>query len=158
MMSSIVLTVTGVEQAVAKLGAVLTMTHMELAEGLGALGQSQTQRRIEAEKTAPDGKPWAKTRDGRGALFRTGAHLYDSIDYKASGMNAIWGSGWPLAVVHQEGREIRAKKGKALRFVAGGATHFRAKVSIPARPFIGLSADNADEMEKTAIDFIERVL
>lgn len=129
---------------------------LELAEGLGALGVAQTQRRIQEEKTSPAGAAWAPTSDGRGALFVTGSHLSDSISYAASGTAVQWGSGWIGAGVHQFGATIVPKNAKALRFVAGGRTVFAQSVTIPARPYLGLSADNAEEMRDTAALFLER--
>lgn len=126
----------------------------ELMDGLARLGASQTQRRIQSEKTSPAGAAWKKTRDGRGALFRSGSHLNDSIDHKSSGTQASWGSGWIGAGVHQFGAVIKPVKAKVLRFAVGGETVFARRVTIPARPYIGLSAANQKEMIETAERFL----
>ena len=65
----------------------------ELMDGLGRLGQMQTRRRLEVEKTSPAGDAWKKTTDGRAALFVGGTHLARSIDYISGETEARWGSG-----------------------------------------------------------------
>lgn len=150
------LEVQGLTQAIARLESFGRIEYHELAEGLGALGVSQTQRRLTNEKTSPEGVPWAPTRDGRGALFVTGQHLFDTIAYDVGREEVRWGTGWIGAAVHQYGATIVPKNAKALRFEAGGRTVFAQSVTIPARPYIGVSADNARELEETAALFLER--
>ena len=122
------------------------------------MGQQQTQRRIEEEKTSPEGAAWPLTSDGRAALFVTGVHLARSIDHAASANEAIWGSGWIGARVHQFGATIKPKSAKALHFMIGDKQVFATKVVIPARPYLGVSAENAADMEAAAAKFMERYL
>ncbi len=143
------------------LGAVLTqmqsLEHIDkarLLDRLGTLGVSQTQRRLQSEKTSPAGAAWKKTKDGRGALFATGAHLNDTMDHRATAASVEWGTGWIGARVHQYGATIVPVKAKVLAFKVGGKSVFAKKVVIPARPFVGLSAANSVEMEKVALAFI----
>ena len=132
------------------------MEFFELTEALGALGVSQTQKRIEEEKTGPDGEVWPRTRDDRGALFIDGSHLYRSVQYDADATEATWGTGWIGARVHQYGATIVPKNAKALHFVAGGHDVFTRKATIPARPFVGLSEADEVEMEQVGAQFLER--
>lgn len=148
----------GLEATVAKLARFATGDRHELMQGLGRLGQEQTRRRIEVEKTTPGGAAWPKTRDGRGALFVTGAHLARSIDFTASASEARWGSGWVGARVHQFGATITPKNAKVLAFVAGGKNVFAKRVTIPSREYVGLSAENEREMIETAERFLFTVL
>ena len=57
----------------------------------------------------------------------------------------------------ERGRTIRAKTRKGLRFQVGGrwVTKKQVKVSIPARPFLGLSEEDMEEIKATVEDFIE---
>jgi len=126
----------------------------ELMDALGRLGQQQTKRRIEVEKTTPDGAAWPRTRDGRGALFVTGAHLDRSIDYEASATEARWGSGFIGARVHQYGAVITPKNAKVLAFVQGGQHFFAKKVTIPSRAYVGMSEANKTEMVDVAARFV----
>lgn len=144
------------DEALGRLEAMGRMEFWELTEGLAALGVSQTQKRIEEEKTGPDGRTWPKTHDGRGALFVTGDNLYRSIQHDASADEATWGTGWIGARVHQYGATIVPKNAKALAFRAGGHLVFAQKVDIPARPFVGLSDADVAEMEATGALFLER--
>ncbi len=65
------------------------------------------------------------------------------------------------ASTHQYGvrnRIIKAKNKKYLRFKVDGRwiTRKKVKVTIPARPFLGLSAEDQTELQETVEDFIRR--
>lgn len=154
---SITLQVNGLEATLTRLAKLHAVLHGELLEGLGALGVSQTQRRLTSEKTSPQGAAWPKTRDGRGALFATGAHLYDTMQHKAGASEVHWGTGWKYAPVHQFGAVIMPK-GKTLVFTSAGKKYFAKRVTIPARPFVGVSAANEIELVRTAERFVARYL
>ena len=153
---SIKIDIAGFSEASARLEALGRIEFHELLDGLARMGQQQTQRRIETEKTTPEGKPWPKTIDGRPALFVSGTHLYRSIDHAASATQARWGSGWIGAKVHQFGATITPKNAKALHFNFGGKDVFAQKVNIPAREYLGVSAENARDLEAAAAVFLER--
>lgn len=150
------ITVNGLEAALSRLARLEEPLKGELLEGLGALGVSQTQRRIASEKTSPQGAAWPVTAEGKGALFRTGAHLYDTMQHVAGADSVRWGTGWKYAPVHQYGAVIKPKNARALFFTLGGKKVFARKVTIPARPFVGLSAANQLEMVKTAERFVRK--
>ncbi|MBD8890902.1 phage virion morphogenesis protein [Roseibium litorale] len=138
----------------AQLGRLADLDRSELIDGLGALGASQTQRRIEEEKTDPDGTPWPANGAGSGILFQSG-DLATSIDHQQEGADQVsWGSPLIYAAIHQQGGEIRPKTAKVLVFTIGGETVFAKKVTIPRRSYLGMSADNAREMEQAALRFI----
>lgn len=117
----------------------------ELMDAIGALGVSQTQRRIASEKTSPDGEAWQPNRRGGSILVLEG-HLLGSIDHEASAEQASWGSPLVYAAIHQMGGVIKAKNGKRLRFTIGNQEFFPASVTIPARPYLGLSEANKEEI------------
>lgn len=129
-----------------KLKPILEFEPSELMSTLGALGESQTRRRISEEKTAPDGTPWKPNYNKTSILVDTGQHLLYSISWTATATEAEWGSTWERAHVHQEGMTIVPKNGKALAFTLGGDSVFAKSVTIPARPFVGLSDDNRQEI------------
>ena len=120
---------------------------------------------------APDGTAWAPLRDGSGRtpLLDTGtmrdqiypSHGQDWVELTATAKQAGW---------HQEGTdpyEIRPKNGKALAFgprVSNvktrkeGAAHVVAKVNhpgLPARPFMGLSADDEQAIDALAVAWLD---
>lgn len=117
----------------------------ELMEGIARMVQEQTRRRIEGEKTAPSGAAWKPNRAGTSTLYRSG-ELKRSIDYAVSGTTAIVGSGLVYAGIHQNGGTITPKKAKRLVFRVGNKTVFARKVTIPARPYLGLSTENAEDV------------
>lgn len=136
----------GLEDALKRLLPLLDVDPEELMTGIGAIGESQTRRRIEEEKTAPDGSPWQPNRAGTSILLETGEHLLGSIAFTADADEAVWGASWEYAHVHQNGMVITPTSARALRFMSGGAAVFAKKVTIPARPFVGLSDENREEI------------
>ena len=156
---AIELEVSGIEAALARLSAIGKAAETEeLADGLGALGVSQTQRRIESEKTTPAGQPWKPSIEGGSILFRTGTHLRDNVQHAVRGAHEVaWGSGWVGARIHNFGGVITPVNGKALVFKLGGVVIRAGRVLMPKREWLGLSADNEHEMEETAKAFIAKV-
>lgn len=130
----------------------------QLLEELGAIGESQTRRRIESEKTAPDGTPWAPNKAGHSILLESGRHLRDSVAFIAHGdVEVEWGESWEFAHVHQYGATIVPKTAQRLVFTLNGKKVFAKKVTIPARPSVGVSAANAEEITEHVSDFLERL-
>lgn len=125
----------------------------ELMTSLAALGESQTRRRIAEEKTAPDGTPWKPNTQGTSILMQTGQHLLASVASFSSGTEAQWGAAWEWAHVHQEGMTIVPKSAEALVFKLGGHVVNAKKVTIPARPFVGISDENAREIVDVVTDY-----
>lgn len=147
-MSGISVTVdaTDLDQAFLRLKPIFAFEPSELMTAIGAVGESQTRRRISDEKTAPDGTPWQANRHGGSILQDTGQHLLASVAWTANADTAEWGAAWEFAHVHQYGAVIVPTEAKRLAFMAGGAMRFAKKVTIPARPFVGLSTDNIAEI------------
>lgn len=130
-----------------------------LLSDIGALGESQTRRRITDEKTSPDGAPWPPNLAGTPILVESGQHLLASVAFIAGGADEVqWGAGWEFAHVHQSGATIEAKNAAALVFKIGERTVGAKSVTIPPRPFVGLSAENAEEIEELVTDVIAGML
>jgi phage gpG-like protein len=153
----------------AKLEQLITrLTHLEeheLVTELVQLGENQTHKRIQAGGPAPDGAPWKANLEGTPILRRTGRHLDDSIASSSHGSSGEWGAAWEFAHVHQEGAVITPRdffatrgRGGALAFTVKGKTVFAKRVTIPARPFVGVSAEDAKEHEAQVTDFLGRLL
>ena len=157
-MSAISIEITGLSALEARLsGLAKGIQGQELLLGLAREGMEQTQRRLEIEKTGPDGTPWAKTRDGRGALFIDGKRIAGNIQTHVEGSQASWGisrSAFAGAMLHQFGGVIVPVKGQALKFKSGGKEVFAKKITIPARPYLGISAQNAIALEAAATAYI----
>lgn len=139
--------------AINKLDPILEFEPDELMSSVGALGETQTRRRITSEKTAPDGTPWEPNAEGSSILQRTGSNLLDSVAHTFSSSEAAWGVGWEFAHVHQDGMTIHAKSADRMVFKIGGRTVAAKSVKIPARPMVGLSSENKDELDDLITDF-----
>ena len=144
--------------ALNRLGVLVDFSGVGLMEEIAALGESQTRRRITDEKTAPDGTPWVPNREGTSILQATGQNLLASVAFTYSEDEAVWGASWEYAHVHQEGAVITPKSAAALQFKIGGKTVHAKSVTIPARPFVGLSDDNRAEIEDLITDHFGRIM
>lgn len=115
--------------------------------------------RFETE-TGPDGRRWKpseRARDEGGRTLTLSGDLASSI---GSGYGPAFAEVGPersfgaavYAAIHQFGGTIRAKAGRALSF--GGRIF--ASVTIPARPYVGFSDADQDEMTEILTGFLRR--
>lgn len=119
----------------------------DLLDTVGAVTESQTRERLSNEKSAPDGTPWqawspeyARTRHSGQSLLENEGHLVDSITHEVSGDLSITGSNLIYAAIQNEGG---AEVGKP---------------ELVARPFLGISDDNRDELEAVLSDWISGLM
>lgn len=131
-----------------------------------AIGEGVRESILERFKTSkgPDDKTWktsirAATEGGR-TLVQT-AQLRNSIRSKSDASGFAVGTNAKHAATHQfgeQGRTIRARRAKTLRFQVGGrwVSKKKVKINIPARPYLGLSDDDMQEIKGTVEDFIAR--
>lgn len=152
MSSSIIIDVSGLDEALLRLKPIFDFEPSELMTDIAPIGEGQTRRRITDEKTAPDGTPWKPNSEGTSILMESGQNLLASLAWKASADEAEWGATWEYAHVHQDGMTIVPKNGKSLVFELGGKTIVAKNVTIPARPFVGLSDDNIEEIIAVVTD------
>lgn len=158
-MSSVALEIreTGLEAALSLIDGIANAPKQELSEGIGRLVQEQTRKRIEEEKTTPEGAAWKKNITGTSILYRGGA-LTRSIDYVATPQSVMIGSALVYARIHQLGGTIRPKTAKALAFMIGNQMRLVQSVTIPARRYLGLSPANQDEVVDAAEDWMRRLV
>lgn len=127
---------------------------------IGMALYDQTMDRFEREES-PDGNKWApltpltlsNRRQPRGIL-RDSGELMRSIHFEASSSRAEVGTNLnhPKVWVMQHGATIKARRVPFLRIPAGGGGFVSAKrVSIPARPYIGIGMDD-EEMVREALE------
>lgn len=129
-----------------------------IMKAIGERITRQTWERFNAGGPAPDGSPWAKPKSPnpkRRGTLRVTDMLRDSINYRLRGSNAVEvGTNLVYAAIHQFGgrtspRTILPSRKKAL-FWPGAAHPVRSVKHpgsvIPARPFLGVSADNSAEL------------
>jgi phage virion morphogenesis protein len=102
--------------------------------------------------------------DGGKRILAKRGTLRDTIRYKASRSDVVIGSDRPYAAIHQFGGDIQNKGGSRTlnfkvgrngrsRFAKRGKANFQQTVNvgassatIPARPFLGISADDQQEI------------
>lgn len=116
--------------------------------------RSSTRQRFRTQK-GPDGKRWVPSKRAQlegGLTLSDTARLKNSIRARADSDGFAVGTNTIYAATHQfgeKGRTIRASGPKGLRFQINGQwVNVKAvRVRIPARPFIGLSADDQDELK-----------
>jgi phage gpG-like protein len=145
------------DRVIARFMAAGSVPSDDLMEAIGAIGESQTRRRIAEEKTGPDGEAWPPNREGTSILLRTGDNLLASVAYVAGAGVAEWGAAWQHAHVHQFGAVIKPKQADRLVFTIGGKKVGAKKVTIPPRPFVGVSEANAQEIDEVLLDWVGRV-
>lgn len=139
-------------QAVKKLG-----NTQALMESVGDALVSGTLKRFD-EKKDPKGKPWTPSRramEEGGETLTDSGRLRRSIDYAATSDKVMVGSNLAYARIHQKGGEITPKKAKKLVFKGrDGKAVAVDKVNIPARPYLGVSKEDLEEVKSTMADFL----
>jgi phage virion morphogenesis protein len=152
--TDLIVSLGAVERLAERIALLGDMDTRPLMDEVGALGESQTKRRIDEEKTAPDGTPWpawsesyAATRHHGQSLLVASQALLDSIDHVVGigGDFAEWGSNLVYAAAHQNGLDMS---------LVGS----RRRITIPARTFLGLSAENEEDLAVLVDDFVDRQL
>ncbi|WP_062560610.1 phage virion morphogenesis protein [Paracoccus aminovorans] len=131
------------------LSALTRLTDDELAliaYEIGTLIEDQTKLRVADEKTAPDGSAWpawseayAETCKPHHSLLvdQGNPGLLESIQNYTTGMQAVVGTNLVYGAIHQFGSEDG---------------------TLPAREYLGLSADNRTAIEDLVVGRIEELL
>lgn len=106
----------------------------ELMDIVGAEVENQTRRRIESEKTDPEGNEWedwspayGKTRHSGHSLLEGEGSLLDSMTYELNQDSVVVGTNLIYGAIHQFGGE-------------------EVGIDIPAREYLGLSVENEDDI------------
>lgn len=121
-----------------------------LMERFGGYLESSTIERFDTE-TAPDGSAWQQSiraKEEGGQTLSDSRQLLGSIHAEPSSSSVRWGSSKIYARMMNEGGTIRAKGGGKLTFQLPGGLGFRSvdEVTIPARPFLGINAEDEAEL------------
>lgn len=127
----------------------------------GQVARESTLERFKQSRD-PAGKLWKASKraawSGGKTLVDT-ATLRNSIHVKSDATGFAVGTNLKYAATQQlgdPGRIIRAKRSKYLRFQINGewVRAKKVRIKIPARPFLGLSDDDLQEIRGTVEDFI----
>jgi phage virion morphogenesis protein len=151
---AVTLTTEGMEAALDGLQRLAGFDAAQVLDEVGAIVEDSTKVRIADEKTAPDGTPWADwsadyaaTRRAQHSLLVASGNpgLLESIQRYASPTEVEIGSNMIYAAVHQFG----AAQGAFGNTSRGSPIPFG---DIPARPYLGLSDDDRQEIEAFVSD------
>lgn len=124
----------------------------ELLRAIGVGLARNTRERFDDERD-PRGEPWqplselyAPLKRGPGILRESGMRggLQGSITFDATNDEVAVGSNKVYAAVHQFGATIRPKNGPHLIFRNVHGLVFAKSVTIDARPYLGISAEDED--------------
>lgn len=141
-------------KAMQQLGRVnFTALHKEIGEVV----LSSTQERFKTQK-GPDGRRWKPS----GRVAATGGQtlsdtrdLRNSLTVKATAKKAEVGTNKRYALVHQEGKLIRARRKPFLKFRTATGWVQTKQVKMPARPFLGISSEDRQEIKVVIRDHLQ---
>lgn len=123
-----------------------------IMQEIAAYGENSTLERFDSE-TGPDGKKWKQSLRAKltgGKTLTDKGHLRGSITSDSGRDWAQWGSNKVYARIQQQGGVIKPKSAGKLRFrLANGGWRTVSQVTLPARPYLGVSHE--DEVEILAI-------
>lgn len=113
-------------------------------------------------QTDPDGAAWralntdyAATKRNTRILTESG-RLRDSVNSRAGAAEVRVGTNVIYAAIHQFGGTIKPKTASHLWFRIGDRLVKADSVTLPARPFLGISSDDETMIAETIFDFLER--
>lgn len=124
--------------------------------------RSSTVQRFKTSRS-PEGKKWKtsiRASSNGGKTLVDTARMRNSIRRKADDSGFAVGTNVIYAATHQYGarRIIRARRKKALRFQVNGQWISKKQVSvtIPARPFLGLSDEDMENIKETLEEYLSK--
>lgn len=117
------------------------------------------------KEQSPENKKWEKRKYGnnRKKLLKNTGILKNSIKSKADKKIATVGTNLEYASTHQFGAKnmrIRAKNSKLLKFKIGNRwiSTKEVTVNIPARPFLGISDEDTQEIKDVLEYYVEKAI
>lgn len=131
-----------------------------LLRDIAFLGEASTRERFRSQ-TGPDGQRWKPSLRAQlfgGKTLTKDGHLGDSVSSTADKHEAAWGTNRIYDVVHQFGAVIKAKAAGGLRFKIGERWSSKRQVTIPAREFLGVSADDDRDILDLVSDHISNLV
>lgn len=130
-------------------------------EEIAFYGEQSTRKRFNDQR-GPDGVAWQPSqRVGLhgGKTLVQARHLLHSIGSQSGSDSAEWGAGVIYAAIHQFGGEIRPKNAASLFFrLPDGSARSVKKVTMPPRPYLGINADDAENILDIINQNLEKLL
>jgi len=131
-----------------------------ILRGIGEYLRNSTADRFKSQ-TDPDGNPWTPLspdyqadKDNNPDKILTLNGYLRKIVFQVEGDAVLVGSNMEYAAIHQFGGTIRPKTARALKF----GDRMVASVTIPARPYLGISDADAAEVEALVSDYLQGAL
>ncbi|AKO45687.1 phage virion morphogenesis protein [[Haemophilus] ducreyi] len=112
------------------------------------------------QQQAPDGTPWQpldSKKYNQDKILTLHGDLRGTLRYQADNQGVVFGSDRPYAAIHQFGGTIKPQNNKMLKLGTGNNTSYARSTIIPARPWLGLSADNEQRLIEIARNHLENV-
>lgn len=136
----------------------MTLLMKTIGEGL----VTSTRHRF-ATSTAPDGSRWLPSRrvlesKKGGRTLVLSSRLMRSITQQSDSTTVRIGTNVVYAAIHQFGGIIRPKTKKALSFGKGKNKVTVSKVTIPARPYLGLNDADRKSIRAEVVSFLARAV
>lgn len=146
----------GFDKALGNAGKRLANTRA-LMESIGDALVTGVKTRL-LNEVNPEGEKWepsARALSQGGKTLTKDGHLLQTIDRAATPTKVMVGSNLAYARIHQLGGVIKPRKGKFLKFRGqDGQEVFVKQVTIPARPYLGVSKADMEEVKATIQDFL----
>jgi len=131
---------------------------LPLMRNIGGYVRDAVRHRFEEQRT-PEGRPWKPSLRAQltgGVTLVDRGLLRDSYTDDAKSDRVEIGSNDPRARIHHHGGEITPRAARSLAFrLANGAFVSTRSVTMPARPALGLSGDDEDEVRQLTIEYLE---
>ena len=139
----------GQEEVLNKIAAINDRkTRAAVLDDFGSYMLSEVHSRFENESD-PEGEPWQQSyraREEGGQTLSNSNILRQSMTYVHSANRLELGSALIYARIHQDGGEIRPKNAGKLAFSIGGQTIMTDLVVMPARPYLGFTDQDSEEL------------
>lgn len=119
------------------------------SELAGAQMVESTITRFE-NQASPEGVPWLPSMRAivqSGETLRDTGRLMNSLTYIPLPEGVEWGTNVIYAATHQLGATIRARNAEFLKFKTAYGWRQAKEVKIPARPFLGVNANDIEELK-----------
>lgn len=128
----------------------------------GVLGETlkKLHKKRFTEEVSPDGKAWqplsplTRKIKGNDKILRDRGYLSDKTAYNYDNKGVEFGSDAKYARLHQFGGTIKPKRAKRLRL--GDSGIFAKQVTVPARPWLGVSKSDEAALLKKAEVLLQR--
>lgn len=123
---------------------------------IGAAMVDSTRQRF-ADGVGPDGQSWSPSMRARlegGQTLVDRRRLEGSLTHAPSRVEVSIGTNLVYAGIHQFGGRVQAKSARKMRFRVGGRWATKQAVEIPARPYLGISDADGNEIEAILADWL----